>query len=257
VDVTDPSAPTLISTASYPSVGYTHQGTFTEDWRYLIVNDELDETNGSFPTARTIILDAQDLDDVEYVGAHMSAVPSTDHNLYVVGRFVYQANDMAGLRILTTDQVASATLDEVAYFDTYPAQNAPGFEGLWMAYPFFASGVVVAGDRTGGLFVLRPDPVVVASDPEPGDAEYSLSAPAPNPTGDRSTAMLVVESAQRVRAEAFDALGRRVAVILDAPIAAGARTSLVFEAGALPAGVYVLRVTGETFAASTRLSVVR
>jgi choice-of-anchor B domain-containing protein len=257
VDVTNPAAPALISTGSYPTVGYTHQGTFTADWRYLIVNDETDETNGSFPTARTIILDVQDLDDVEYVGAHLSAVPSTDHNLYVVGSLVYQANDMAGLRILSTDQVASATLQEVAYFDTYPAANMPGFEGLWMAYPFFASGIVVGGDRTGGLFVLRPDPVVVASDAPSGDVAVGLSAPAPNPTRDRSTLTLTVDRAQRVRAEAFDALGRRVAMVFDGAVAAGSRTTLVIEAGALPAGVYVLRVTGETFATSARLSVVR
>jgi choice-of-anchor B domain-containing protein len=257
VDVTDPAAPALISTGSYPTVGYTHQGTFTADWRHLIVNDEFDETNGSFPTARTIIMDVQDLDDVEYVGAHLSSVAATDHNLYVVGGFVYQANNMAGLRVLTTDQVASATLHEVAYFDTYPSANAPGFEGLWMAYPFFASGNVVGGDRVGGLFVLRPNPMVVAADTPPGDVAVSLSAPAPNPTHDRSSAILTVGRAQRVRAEVFDAMGRQVAVSFDGHVAAGSRTTLVFDAEDLPAGVYIVRVTGETFGTSARLSVVQ
>ncbi len=255
VDVTDPAAPELISTGSYPTVGYTHQGTFTADWRHLLVNDEFDETNGSFPTSRTLVLDVEDLDDVEYVGAHFSSAAATDHNLYVVGDLVYQANNMAGLRILTTDQVASATLHEVAYFDTYPPATAPGFEGLWMAYPFFASGNVVGGDRVGGLFVLRPNASVVATDTPPTDDAASLSAPAPNPTRGRSSAMLYVGRAQAVRAEIFDAMGRLVAVAFDDHVNAGARTTLVFDAEHLPAGMYIVRVTGETFVTSTRLSV--
>lgn len=257
VDVTDKANPTVISRASYPLPGYTHQGTFTSDWRHLLVDDELDETNGSFATARTIILDVQDLDDVEYVGAYMSPVAATDHNQYVVGRYVYQANDMAGLRILDTQDVASGTLTEVAYFDTYPAANLPGFEGMWMAYPFFPSGNIVAGDREGGLFVLRPDQNVVASEPEATVAGHRLSSPTPNPATDRATARLTVDRAQHVRAELFDALGRRVAVAYDGPVAAGVSIPISMEVGSLPPGIYVVRVHGETFAASRSLSIVR
>ena len=67
---------------------------------------------------------------------------------------------------------------------------------------------------------------------------------------------LTVGEAQAVRAEAFDALGRRVAVVLDGAVPAGA-TDLVFDASALPAGAYVVRVVGEAFTTAARVSVAR
>ncbi len=257
VDVTDKANPSVISHAFYPTYGYTHQGTFTTDWRYLLVDDELDETNGSFPTARTIVLDVLDLDDVEFVGAHFSALSSTDHNQYVRGDYVFQANYTAGLRILDTENVSTATLNEVGYFDTFPTANQPGFDGLWMAYPFFASGNIIAGDRDNGLFVLRPTFDIVAGEPGPTSGGFSLTPPAPNPTSAGATATLVVERAQYVRAEAFDALGRRVADVFNGTVAAGVARPLTIETGDLPAGAYILRVTGEIFAVSARFSVQR
>ena len=43
-DVTDKTAPKVISRAAYPKVGYTHQGWLTEDHKYFYLDDELDET---------------------------------------------------------------------------------------------------------------------------------------------------------------------------------------------------------------------
>ena len=71
------------------------------------------------------------------------------------------------------------------------------------------------------------------------------------------SASLVAERALLVRSEVFDALGRRVAVVFDGEVPAGAYTPLTFDSGALRAGPYFLRVTGEFFAGSARLSIVR
>src|SRR5690606_32244685 len=43
---------------------------------------------------------------------------------------------------------------------------------------------------------------------------FALSEAHPNPSGERTQLTLEVAAAQRVRAEVFDALGRRVAVLL-------------------------------------------
>lgn len=84
---------------------------------------------------------------------------------------------------------------------------------------------------------------------------YALSDPAPNPTTGRATLTLVVDAGQRVRAVLFDVLGRRRAVIHDAPTRGGERVTLTVEASA--PGVYYVQVTGETFAATRRVVVVR
>ena len=56
VDITDKANPVEISTISYPNIGYTHQGWFTEDQRYFLLGDEIDEIDFGFNT-RTIIFD--------------------------------------------------------------------------------------------------------------------------------------------------------------------------------------------------------
>ena len=63
--------------------------------------------------------------------------------------------------------------------------------------------------------------------------------------------------AQRVHADVVDALGRRVAVLHDGPVAAGVEVPLTFGASNLPAGPYVIRIAGETFSTSARVSVAR
>src|SRR5690606_33515483 len=64
VDVTNKSTPQLLSQTIYPNQGYAHQGWLTEDHRYFIANDELDESNFNHNT-RTLVFDVSDLDAPE------------------------------------------------------------------------------------------------------------------------------------------------------------------------------------------------
>ncbi|MEO0603510.1 MAG: choice-of-anchor B family protein, partial [Myxococcota bacterium] len=155
VDLTDPAEPEMLSNTPYPSGAYTHQGWFTEDFRYLLVNDELDETTFDRET-RTLVFDMLDLDDPEYVGFYAHTTDAIDHQLFVVGDHVYEANYRAGLRILDLTGVATASLTEVAYFDVIPDDDGPGFQGAWTSYPFFASRVIPVNSIYEGVFLVRP-----------------------------------------------------------------------------------------------------
>jgi hypothetical protein len=86
---------------------------------------------------------------------------------------------------------------------------------------------------------------------------FTLSDVYPNPLGEAGTLTLTVERAQHVAAAVFDVQGRRVAAVFDGEVAAGEAVPLRFDARGLAPGVYVVRVTGEAFAASRRLAVVR
>ncbi len=156
VDVTTKSNPVLLSRTGYAGAEYTHQGWFTDDQRYFLVDDELDEVNLGHNT-RTRVFDLADLDAPVLVGSYDSANPAIDHNQYVKGNFSYQSNYRSGLRILDISGVATANLTEVAFFDVYPADDAPQFNGTWSNYPYFASGIVVVSGIEQGLFVLRPN----------------------------------------------------------------------------------------------------
>ncbi|WP_420456836.1 choice-of-anchor B family protein [Rubrivirga sp.] len=258
-DVTDKAAVSIITQASYPLPAYTHQGWLTEDHRFFLADDELDELNGLVATQRTIVLDFADLDDPEVSFVYDSGNRSIDHNQYVRGRYSFQSNYETGLRIVDLSQIADGTMTEAAFFDTFPPSDRVSFDGQWSNYPYFGSGLVVANDDTFGLFVLRPaasldvDRIDGPALPE----GYSLSPPRPNPTAVGARLALRVDRAQAVRADLFDVAGRRVAAVYEGPAGPGAEVVLAVSGDGLPAGVYVVRVVGETFEASRRVVLTR
>ncbi|MGD8494578.1 MAG: choice-of-anchor B family protein [Gemmatimonadales bacterium] len=153
-DVTDKSNPVAISMATYPNVGYTHQGWFDEDQRYFYLDDELDEMQGLVDHTRTLVWDLTDLDEPVLVKEHMGTQSTIDHNLYVKGNFMYQSNYTSGLRVL--DITDRENPEETAYFDTTPYDdNEAQFAGSWSNYPYFESGTIVVTSISDGLFVLK------------------------------------------------------------------------------------------------------
>ncbi|MBW3619722.1 MAG: choice-of-anchor B family protein [Actinobacteria bacterium] len=155
VDVTDKLLPTVLGTYEYDGVAYTHQGWLTEDQAYFLFGDELDESDNGHPT-RTHVLDVTDLDDPKKAGdgVHEHETAAIDHNMFVLGDLVYQSNYRAGLRVLDLEQVADGTLEEVAFFDVYPEDDAAEFDGTWGNYPYFPSGTIAVSGYDG-LWLLR------------------------------------------------------------------------------------------------------
>ena len=154
VDVTDKSNPVLIGTMQYTPIGYTHQGWISDDHLYIYLNDETDERNFGINT-RTQIIDIADLEDMTPLAPYNSALATIDHNLYIKGNYMYQANYEAGLRILDIQDKTAPV--EVASFDVYPTSNNSNFNGAWSVYPYFKSGTIVVNSIQGGLFVLQPN----------------------------------------------------------------------------------------------------
>ena len=157
IDVTDKEAPVPVGTATYPGLAYVHQGWLTDDQRYYYLDDELDELVGTAPATRTFIFDVAELDDPILVGSVDGPSGATDHNLYVKGDRMYQANYQAGFRLFDISDPEAPV--EIGWFDTTPYEgDPPGFVGAWTAYPFFESGTVVVTSMYEGVFLLRPGP---------------------------------------------------------------------------------------------------
>ena len=156
-DVTDKEEPVALSASSYPNSGYLHQGWVSDDHRYFFMNDETDELGGNVSRTRTLVWDIQELEDPVLVKEHFGTTGSSDHNLYVLGDFMYQANYLSGLRILDISDPEAP--EEVGFFDTVPfGENKAGFAGAWSVYPFFKSGVIIVSSIKEGLFVLKKRP---------------------------------------------------------------------------------------------------
>jgi choice-of-anchor B domain-containing protein len=156
-DLTDKKAPVAISRASYPNNAYAHQAWLTDDHRYLYLNDEGDESQGAGEAGkgtRTLVWDVADLSDPILVKEHVGATRAIDHNLYVVGDRMYQANYNAGMRIL--DIADPRNPKEVGFIDTTPGgANTPMFIGAWSIFPYFESGTIIVTSIGEGVFFVK------------------------------------------------------------------------------------------------------
>src|SRR5262249_44479311 len=110
----------------------------------------------------------------------------------------------AGLRILRLDDPGNLGLTEIAYFDIYPADDDPQFNGTWNNYPFYASGTVVVSGIEEGLYVLRPrlhDSTATPTSATPPPTSTSTSTPPPTtpPVATRTPTAPPIASATRTR----------------------------------------------------------
>jgi len=151
-DVSDKESPVALSVATYPNIGYAHQGWLTEDQAYFFMGDETDEFQ-LVPNTRTLIWDVKDLDEPILVKEFFSENTSSDHNLYVVGDLMFQSNYNSGLRIFDVSDAENPRL--VGFFDTLPGADSPAMRGSWSNYPFFKSGIVVVTSMEEGLFIVK------------------------------------------------------------------------------------------------------
>lgn len=156
------------------------------------------------------------------------------------------ATDPAGAEPYATGvEGAPASGDGVLTFT--PGDDTPAvlYYGS-AAAPFAGARLFVESDR--------------ATPAEPGGPDaptaLTLSAPAPNPTAARAVVALTTPFAGPVTVEAFDVLGRRVAVLHDGPAPAG-DLRLSVDTSGWPAGTYVVRAVAGDGVAVRRLTVVR
>ena len=154
VDVTDKQNPVQLARMPYDTAAYTHQGWLTEDRTRFLLDDELDEQEGGEPRTKTYVIDVENLRNPALVNAHAGVSESIDHNQYVRGDRTFQSNYRSGLRVLDVSQAGAGTLDEVGFFDVYPADDKPEFNGTWSNYPYFADGKVIVSGIEQGLFVV-------------------------------------------------------------------------------------------------------
>ena len=187
VDVTDKNDPKLISEFLYDDE-YTHQSWLTEDHRYALLGDELDELDQSAQPwvlkenaqSRTIVIDLNDLDNPILHFNYLSNTEAIDHNGDIVDSNFYLANYTSGLRVIDIINIEQKSFTETGFFDTHiddhthniihqnsPRWSDPGdhtgakgdeieaFNGAWSVYPFFNSENIIISDINSGLFIVK------------------------------------------------------------------------------------------------------
>ncbi|KAF2179974.1 hypothetical protein K469DRAFT_730404 [Zopfia rhizophila CBS 207.26] len=167
-DVSSKRSPTVISRTNYTGSSYTHQGWLvSDDMRYILLDDELDEVEKQGPAAdghtTTYIFDLASLSKPVPTGYYKSPAIAIDHNQYVKDGLSYQSNYGSGLRIVDVSSVSSDPsgkgFKQVGFFDCYPEDDKTNgsleFVGTWSVYPYFKSGYVILNSIERGIFSLK------------------------------------------------------------------------------------------------------
>ena len=133
---------------------------------------------------------------------------------------------------------------------------------IWRAFAKrglgFSADQGSSGSVSDGIEAFDLPPGVPVSDEDgalPGS--YELTAAYPNPFTQRAAFTLEVGETQEVSVVVFDVMGREVARLHDGLLAAGSRQDFAIEGAGLASGVYLVRVTGEAFAETRRVTLLR
>lgn len=148
VDISDRSNPQLLGTKITPG-SFTHNIWPSDNREVVFTTDEL-------PDAFIASYDITDLDNIIELDRVQSS-PGQDvipHNTFVLNDYLITSYYVDGITI--HDAQHPQNLIEVAAYDTYPGQT-PTFDGSWGVYPFLPSGIILASDRSEGLYVLQPE----------------------------------------------------------------------------------------------------
>mgnify|MGYP006426734365 CR=1 FL=1 len=89
------------------------------------------------------------------------------------------------------------------------------------------------------------------------DGAYRLSDAYPNPARQMATLDLAVRETQEVRVDVYNLLGQRVVTLFDGTARPETPTTLTMDTDRLSSGMYFVRVNGEQFQATRKVTVVR
>ncbi len=86
---------------------------------------------------------------------------------------------------------------------------------------------------------------------------FVLSAAYPNPFNPTTSFSLTIEERQEVTVEIFNVLGISVKHLFSGTMDADETRTFTFEADDLPSGIYLYRVTGESFTATRQMTLMK
>ncbi len=235
---------------SYPEQGYNHSSYLTADGNTLIFMDEV-------PQGRAIkSLDVSNFGNLTINQIFRSHTGNTPHNPYIIGNdILVAANYTDGVQIFNISNHSDCII--AGYFDTDTLVNAPTYpanmvyHGCWGADPYLPSGNLIVSDMQNGLFVLDMSQALINGTNEIQQASMSIDA-YPNPFNTNFGMSMRLDRAQKVTYTVYDNAGR--IVIQHSQSLPSGTSILEVEAEGLAAGIYSVKVEGETFSGSSRLA---
>lgn len=154
-DVSDKSNPQLLSTTNTTTF-FTHNAWASSDNKYVFTTDEK-------PNGKLDAYDVSDPTDVKrldfFVPVDRYSERALPHNTHFLDGFLITSWYTEG--VVVTDGNRPENMIKVAQYDTYKdeaslPEGSTWFRGLWGAYPYLPSGLLLGSDINSGLYVWQP-----------------------------------------------------------------------------------------------------
>lgn len=148
VDVSNKSNLVVLGSAITPDQ-FAHNAWTSDDGNYCFVTEEV---NAGYVTAWDVS-DPNNIVELDRIRATGSAGQAVPHNTHYLNGFLITSYYADGMHIIDANRPSN--LVEVGYYDTNP-QTGGGTYGMWGAYPWLPSGVVLGTDMGTGFYVFNP-----------------------------------------------------------------------------------------------------
>jgi len=223
-----------------------HNNALTKDRNYLLSTDEV----GALPRLLKV-WNIQDLSNVTQVTTWQPANITTSivHNVEIYGDTAVIAHYTAGVRVLNISNPAQPV--EIAWYDTYPANNGNTYTGCWGVYKF-PSGKIAASDMKTGLYVLKVGNSVGVNENNSVVNGYRLEQNYPNPFNPKTVISYSLIENRFTTLKIFDILGNEVATLVNEKQNAGSH-SVEWDAGNYSSGIYFYKLSSGEFKDTKRM----
>ena len=149
-DATDPLNVVQLAAQGTP-FSFTHNAWLSDDGQVVFTTDE----KSNAPVAA---YDISDLANIRILDSYkpLSTIGQgvIPHNVHVWDDYLIISYYTDGVKVV--DASRPGNLIEVGNYDTY-LEGPIGFQGVWGAFPFFDSGLIILGDIDSGFYVMSPD----------------------------------------------------------------------------------------------------
>ena len=169
--------------------------------------------------------------------------------------FVSYALDLANVPTFCSNLACTSgsTLDHILVTrpleTSYVTNSTRRYDALLTAIPSYVN---TTSDHVPVYAQFDFMPLPTSSDPTVAPRVFALDAPFPNPFRGQTTLTFALPTADEIRLEVFDALGRQVATVAEGMRPAGTY-EVTFAARDLPPGLYLARLTAGSQTATRRL----